>query len=195
MGIEGLTAALKDEAAREEAALLAAAGSRVMDIRAETDARLAALGDEARRIEAKCRAVEEALRKGAEKTAARKRLAAAEQAYAHAVREECRALFRNFMITPAYAVFVAKQYKAAAGELGTVERVEADTHTAAVLKDILGNGTVLETGPDIIDGFAAFGPKGRVAVWSTFDTRFEKAWRRGGPAYARVIAEAAKHGI
>ncbi|TBR21453.1 MAG: hypothetical protein EPO63_08635 [Candidatus Nitrosotenuis sp.] len=195
MGIEGLTAALKDEAAKEEAALLAAAESRAAEIRAGAEARLADLDGEAARIEAKCRAIEDALRKGAEKTAARKRLAAAEQAYAHAVREECRALFRDFMQTPAYAGFAAAQYKAAAGELGTVERVAADARTAAALKGAVGDGTALETAPGIADGFAAYGTGGKVAVWCTFDTRFEKAWRRGGPAYARVIAEAAKHGI
>ncbi len=195
MGIEGLVSALRDEAAREETALLAAADSRVTEIRAEADARFAALNDEAGRIEAKCRALEEALRKSAKKNAARKRLAAAEQAYAHAVREECRALFRNFMKTPAYAGFVTEQYKAAAGELETVERVAADAHTAAALKNAVDNGVVVETAPDIVDGFAAYGPRGRIAIWSTFDTRFEKAWRRGGPAYALVIAEVAQHGI
>ncbi|MBI5636450.1 MAG: hypothetical protein HZA03_00605 [Nitrospinae bacterium] len=195
MGIEELAAALKSEAAKEEAALLAGAESRAAEIRAETDGHLAALGEEAGRIEAKCRAMEEALRSGAEKTAARKRLAAAEQAYAAAVREECRALFREFMLTPAYADFAAAQYRIAAAELGGVERVAADARTAEALKDALENGAALETDAAIVDGFAAYGPGGRAAVKSTFDTRFEKAWRNGGPAYGRAIAEAVKHGI
>lgn len=195
MGIDGLTAALKDEAAKEEAALLAEAESRAAEIRAETDARLAGLGEEAGRIEAKCRAAEEALRSGAEKTAERARLSAAERAYAAAVREECRTLFRDFMQTPAYAGFATAQYRLAAAELGRVERVAADARTAGALKNALGNGTTLEIDVSVADGFAAYGPGGRAAVWSTFDTRFERAWARGGPGYANAIAEAVKHGI
>lgn len=195
MGIEELTAALKAEAAKEEAALLANAERRVGEIRAETDSRLADLGQEAERIEAKCRVAEEALRSGAVKIAQRKRLSAAEHVYADAVREECHALFREFMLTPAYPDFAAAQYRLAAAELGTVEWVAADPRTAAALKGALHNGAALKIDASVRDGFAAYGSGGRVALWSTFDTRFEKAWRRGGPAYARAIAEAVKRGI
>lgn len=195
MGIEGLTGALKAEAVKEEAALVAMAELRVAEIRAETDARLAGLEEEAKRIEAKCRAMEETLRSGAEKTAGRKWLSAAEQACAAAVREECRALFHDFMQTPAYSGFALAQYRLAAAELGRVERVAADARTVAALKNAIENGTALEIDVSVADGFAAYGRRGRAAVWSTFDTRFEKAWRRGGPAYAHAIAEAIKHGI
>lgn len=195
MGIEGLTAALKDEAAKEEAALVTMAERRVAEIQAETAARFAGLDEEARRIEAKCRVTEEARRRGAEKIAHRARLATAEQSYAAAVREECRALFHDFMQSPAYAGFAAAQYRLAANELGKVERVMADARTAAALKNTLENGTILEIHDSVTDGFAAYGSGGRTAVWSTFETRFEKAWARGGPAYARAIAEAVKHGI
>lgn len=195
MGIEGLTAALKDEAAREEAALVAMTECRVAEIQAETAARVADLGEEARRIEAKCRVVEQARRSGAEKIARRKRLATAEQAYAAAVREECRALFHDFMQGPAYADFAADQYRLAAAELGKVERVTADARTAAALKNVVENGTALEIDDSITDGFAAHGPGGRATVWSTFQTRFERAWARGGPAYARAITEVLQHGI
>lgn len=195
MGIEGLTAALRDEAVKEEAALAAMADRRVAEIQAETEARLADLGEEAARIEIKCRALEEALRSGAKKIAERKRLSAAEQAYAAGVREECRALFHDFMRTPEYAGFATAQYRLAAAELGKVERVKADARTAAALKDALENGTALEIDESAADGFAAYGPGGRAVVWSTFETRFEKAWTRGGPAYAHAITEAVKRGI
>ncbi len=195
MGIEGLTAALQDEAVKEEAALLATAEGRVAEIRAETDGRLAILDEEAGRIEAKCRAMDEALRRGSEKTAARQRLSAAEQAYIAAVRAECRALFHDFMKTPAYAGFAAAQYRLAAAELQKVERVAADPRTAEALKGALENGAVLDIDVSLVDGFAAYGRGGRAAVRSTFDTRFERAWARGGTAYANVIAEAVKHGL
>lgn len=195
MGIEGLTAALQDEAAKEEAALVAMAATRVAEIQAETAARFAGLDEEARRIETKCRMTDEARRKGAEKIARRKRLATAEQTYAAAVREECRSLFHDFMQSPAYAGFAAAQYRLAIAELGTVERLMADARTAAALKDALENGTTLEIDDSIPDGFAAYGPGGRTAVWSTFETRFTKAWNRGGPSYTRAIAEAVKNGI
>lgn len=195
MGIEELTGALKDEAAKEEADLTAMAERSAAEIRAEADARLAILEEEAGRIKAKCIALEETQRRGAEKIAERKRLSAAEQAYANAVREECRAIFRDLMRTPAYAGFVAAQYRLAAAELGTVERVAADARTAEALETTVEKGTSLGIDSSVVDGFAAYGPGGRAAVWSTFDTRFERAWRRGGPAYAQTIAEAIKHGI
>ena len=195
MGIEELTGALKDEAAREEAALMATAERSAAEIRAEADARLAILEEEAGRIKAKCIALEETLRRGAEKMAGRARLSAAGQAYADAVREECRALFREFMRTPAYAGFVAAQYRLAAAELGTVERVAADPRTAEALKTAVEKDTRLDIDAAAVDGFAAYGPGGRAGIWSTFDTRFERAWRRGGPVYAQAIAEAVKHGI
>jgi vacuolar-type H+-ATPase subunit E/Vma4 len=194
MGIEELSSALRDDAAKVENDILARARARAEQIHADAEARLEALGEREARILVSNKAFEKDAKKRVEIMAERKRLTRTQNAYIADIRRRCGALYADFMDSKEYGEFVRRKFKAADGELGGAAEIRADQKTAAILREAGSKNAKIVAG-SVEKGFVAVSSGGDMEIHCTFDSFFEKIWREVAPSFVIRISEAVNRGV
>jgi vacuolar-type H+-ATPase subunit E/Vma4 len=194
MGIEELSSALSEDAAKVEGEILAQARARAEQIQREADATANLLDEKERRIVESKKAGADELIKRAETIADRKRRTLAQNIYINLIRERCEVLYGDFMNSKEYAGFIGGIFNAADAELGGAVEIRADEKTAAILREAAPKDANFVTG-GVKKGFVAVSKDGAAEIHCTFDSMFEKIWREVAPTFVKRIAEAINRGV
>jgi lysyl-tRNA synthetase class II len=192
MSVERLICALWTEAELKERAIMEEAQETIGKITAAREESVSRLDIQIESRKKYLALSEEAL--GSAHETMRKRKA---QLYAVAgamktVRDAAKALFLEFMKSPAYPAYLLRQIEFAKKESGAIGAIRADTMTAQALR----KAGVPNVGDDVTveNGFIAVMDDGKTRIFCLLDTQLEKLWKEAAPRLVAQITEAVAHG-
>lgn len=108
------------------------------------------------------------------------------------VRDTTRALFREFMKSPAYLPYLSGQMESVKKDAGAIGEIRADSITAQAFRKA-GVPNVVDD-VTVEDGFIAVAQDGRTRVFCLLNTRLEKLWKETAPSLVAQITEAVTRG-
>lgn len=192
MTIERLISALWTEAELKERGIMDEAretAGKIVAAREESVARLDAQIESRKRYLA---VSEAALSSSKERMRQRKAELYAVTGGMERVRDAAKALFLEFMKTPAYTPYLSAQAGLAEKEGGAIAQIRADAVTAQALRKA-GVPNVVED-VTVENGFIAQMDDGKTRVFLLLDTQLEKLWNEAAPWLVAQITEAVTHG-
>ncbi|MBI4666310.1 MAG: hypothetical protein HY751_07880 [Nitrospinae bacterium] len=190
MSVEKLLSALRLEAEIKERSILEEAAVKAEEVAVAAREKSAAIQ---REIDLKRQLMEsrrDALRLARERMARREAMLEAQDAAAQAVKKEARGLFQEFMGSPAYGQYVARELETVRAEAGELEEVRADAVTAEIIRS-LGGPEKIAVDENVACGFVASTGGGRRKWLCLLETRLEKLWRARGNEFVNRLTESA----
>lgn len=192
MTVERLISALWTEAELKERAIMDEAretAGKIVAAREESVARLDAQIESRKKYLA---VSEAALSSSKERMRQRKAELYAVTGAMERVGDAAKALFLEFMKSPAYTPYLSAQVGLAEKEGGVIAQIRADAVTAQALRKA-GVPNVVED-VTVENGFIAQMDDAKTRVFCLLDTQLEKLWNEAAPWLVAQITEAVTHG-
>ncbi len=192
MTVERLISALWTEAELKERAIMDEARETAGKITAAREEAVTRLVEQIENRKKQLTAGEAAYSSARERMRKRKSELYAVDGAMETVRDTARALFREFMKSPAYLPYLSSQMESVKKEAGAIGQIRADSITAQTLRKA-GVPNVVDDGT-VEDGFIALAQDGRTRVFCLLNTRLEKLWKETAPRLVAQITEAVTRG-
>ena len=192
MTVERLISALWTEAELKERVIMDEARDTVGKITAAREEAVARLDAQIENRKKQLTAGEAAYSSAKERMRKRKAELYAVDGAMQIVRDTTRALFREFMKSPAYLPYLLRQMESVKKEAGAIGEIRADSITAETLRKSGVPNVVADM--TVENGFIALAQDGRTRVFCLFNTRLEKLWKQTAPRLVAQITEAITRG-